>query len=64
MRKEESGSRMDPSAIFSLDRLNNQNNFESGSSATLGFDYELTSKDKELVVSMGQVFNAENKNAF
>ena len=60
MRKEESGSRMDPSAIFSLDRLNNQNNFESGSSATLGFDYELTSKDKELVVSMGQVFNAEN----
>ena len=28
----------------------------------MGFDYELTSKDKELVVSMGQYFNAIENN--
>ena len=31
MRKEESGSKLDPVNAFSIDRLNNINNFEYGS---------------------------------
>ena len=41
MRKETSGSRLNPLNLFSLNRLNNINNFESGTSATIGFDYEM-----------------------
>ena len=41
MRIENSGSRLSPIKAFGLNRLDNSNNFESGLSATLGFDYEL-----------------------
>ena len=64
MRKELSGSRINPLDIYSLDRLNNTNNFESGLSATLGFDYEMKDKnsDKSLNLSIGQIINEkENK---
>ena len=45
MRKDNSGARIN-SMNFSLDRLGNQNNFENGLSATLGFDYEVKGKNK------------------
>ena len=48
MRRELEGSRLKPDSIFSLDRLSNINNFESGLSATIVFDYNFISDDKEL----------------
>ena len=61
MRIEEDGSRLTPSSAFDLNRLNNINNFETGLSGTLGFDYKTTSNDKEFDFSLAQVLNeAEN----
>ena len=63
MRKETLGSRINPLDIYSLDRLNNTNNFESGLSATLGFDYKILGKEREFNLSVGQIINEkENKN--
>ena len=41
MRKETSGPRLDPISAYSLKRLDNQNNFETGASGTIGFDYKI-----------------------
>ena len=46
MRKEESGNRLNPINAFSLNRLDNLNNYETGFSGTLGFDYKLKNKEK------------------
>ena len=63
MRKEEDDSKLNPAKAFGLDRLNNNNNFETGLSATIGFDYEIREKDKRIDVSVSQIFNQkENKN--
>ncbi len=63
MREEDNKTRLNPRNIFSLDRLNSYNNFESGLSATLGFDYTIQDYNKELNFSIGQVINEkENKN--
>ena len=35
MRKETEGSKLDPVGAFSMDRLNNSNNFETGLSTTI-----------------------------
>ena len=62
MRKESSGSKLTPLTAFSLDRLNNDNNFETGMSGTLGFDYNLKKNDKNFDFSVAQVINEkENK---
>ena len=62
MRKENSGSRLDPNSAFSMTRLDNINNFETGLSSTLGFDYKIKSNDKELDFSVAQIINEkENK---
>ena len=62
MRKETNYSRLYPSKAFQLDRLNNNNNFETGLTATVGFDYEIQKKDKNIEISMSQIFNeTENK---
>ena len=39
MRKETDGSRLDPTTAFSMKKIDNENNFETGLSGTLGFDY-------------------------
>ena len=64
MREEENGSRLNNLNIFSLDRLSSNNNFESGLSATLGFDYDIKNleKDRELNFSIGQVINEKENN--
>ena len=63
MRKDNSGSRLNSSNIFLLDRLNNNDNFESGLSATVGFDYTINDNDKKFDFSLGQIINEkENKN--
>ena len=43
--------------IFSLDRLGSTSNFEGGTSATIGFDYNKKFKGNELNFSMGQIIN-------
>ena len=63
MRKEiDETARLDHADIFSLDRLNKFNNFESGMNTTLGFDYKINKSDKEFDFSVGQIINLkENK---
>ena len=62
MRKEDNGAKVNYLNIFNLDRLNTSNNFESGMSATLGFDYEVKNSSKKLNFSAGQIINKrENK---
>ena len=64
MRKEDnSGNRLDPKNVFSIDRLNNINNFETGLSAAFGVDYKFKTDQKQLDFSLGQIINdKENKN--
>ena len=62
MREETSTTRLNHSNVFTLDRLNTNKNFESGLSATLGFDYELEESNKKLDFSIAQIINEkENK---
>jgi LPS-assembly protein len=62
MRKEKEGARLNHLNLFTLDRLNNNNNFEGGLSSTVGFDYKLKDANKELDFSLGQIINEkENK---
>ena len=57
MRKESSGSRLEPINAFSINRLDNQNNFETGVSGTLGFDYKIKGADKDFDFSIAQIIN-------
>ena len=63
MRKQEDYIKLNNKNIFNLDRLNSYDNFESGLSATLGFDYGIKdNNDKEINFSIGQIINnKENK---
>ena len=62
MRKEISGSRLDPNAAFDLSRLNKINNFETGITSTLGFDYKIKNNSQDFDFSVAQVFSEkENK---
>ena len=63
MRKESSGSRLTPIDAFNLDRLNNINNFETGNSATIGFDYNIKKNNVDKFnFSVAQIINEkENK---
>ena len=65
MRKQKKDSvRLRHLNLFDIDRVDIYNNFEGGSSATLGFDYELKhSSDRNLKISAGQIINRKtNKN--
>ncbi len=59
MRKETSGSKLNPINAFSMDRLGNINNFETGASATLGLDYNIKDNFKEFDFSVAQVISQE-----
>jgi len=62
MRKETDGTRLNTSDLFSLNRLNNINNFENGLNATIGFDYEIDGKNNDFSFTGGQIINnKENK---
>ena len=61
MRKEINGNRVTPLTAFSMDRLENINNFETGLSATVGFDYEINENNKKFDFSVAQIIN-ENEN--
>ena len=57
MRKESTGSRLNSINSFSLNRLENNYNFETGLTGTFGFDYKLESTDKKLDLSVAQIVN-------
>ncbi len=62
MRKETNDSKLDPKKAFQLDKLNNNYNFETGLSASVGFDYEIKAKNRNIEFSMSQIINEkENK---
>jgi LPS-assembly protein len=62
MRNEQSGSRLNPLTSFSLNRLNNPRNFETGLSGTVGFDYKINNKDRDFDFSIAQIISEkENK---
>ena len=45
MRQETTGSRLDPLTAFSMDRLNNIRNLETGFNTAVGFDYSIIKND-------------------
>ena len=59
MRKETSGSRINPLNVFDMDRLNHINNFETGLTGTFGLDYEIKNNDKNFDFSIAQIVNKE-----
>jgi len=63
MRKDKDGFKLNPTNAFSIDRLNNINNFETGLTSTVGLDYEIKNKDEESFnFSVAQIINEkENK---
>jgi LPS-assembly protein len=62
MKKENDGTMLNASDLFSLNRLDNINNFENGLNATIGFDYEIDGKNNDFSFTGGQIINnKENK---
>ena len=62
MRKETDGFRLNPISAFNINRLENKNNFETGLSSTMGFDYKIKKENSELDFSIAQVISEkENK---
>ena len=62
MRKEPDGFRLNPISAFNINRLENKNNFETGLSSALGFDYKIKKGNSELDFSLAQVISEkENK---
>ena len=62
MRKETDGFLLDPEKAFSMDRLENNNNFETGFTGAVGLDYNYKKKGKEFDFSLAQIINSkENK---
>ncbi len=57
MRKENSGSRLTAINAFDLNRIDNPNNYETGVSATLGFDYNIKKNTNEFDFSVAQIIN-------
>ena len=62
MKKESGDFYLHNKDIFSLDRLGSSGNIESGTSMTIGFDYERAKNDKELNFSIGQIINEKKVN--
>ena len=63
MRKETDGSILNPVSAFNIDRVENINNFETGNSATVGFDYDIKKDDVDKFnFSLAQIISEkENK---
>ena len=62
MRKQSTSFNLNETDIFSLNRLNSDENFESGKSVTLGLNYEKINKFDKLNFSIGQVISEKKNN--
>ena len=63
MRKEETGSRLTPTSAFSMNRVSNINNYETGVSGAFGLEYKIKNNDvTKFDFSLAQIINdKENK---
>ena len=62
MRKENTEFRLDPDTAFNINRLSNINNFETGLSSTVGFDYKVNKNNNKFDFSVAQIISEkENK---
>ncbi len=62
MRKDEKSSKLDPIKAFSINRLDDINNFETGLTGTLGLDYKIKNNGQDFDFSVAQIINEkENK---
>ena len=60
MRKETDSSRLTPSNAFSMNRISNLNNYETGLSGTVGFDYKIKNNNvTKFDFSVAQIINEE-----
>ena len=57
MRKDTDSSKLDPSKAFSMNKADDANNFETGLSSTIGFDYKIKNKQTNFDFSVAQVIN-------
>jgi LPS-assembly protein len=64
MRRDTSGSKLNPSNAFSMNKLSNINNYETGLSGTLGFNYKIKDKKdtEKFDFSIAQVVNKKENN--
>ncbi len=63
MKKDTSGDfNLSKKNIFSLDRLQANDNYESGANLTVGLDYQKTINDKKYNFSLGQIINEKKTN--
>ncbi len=62
MRKENEDLNLNEANIFSLNRLNSNDNFESGTNLTIGIDYEKINKFNKLDFSIAQIINEKDNN--
>ena len=63
MRKETSGERLTVSKAFNLNRVSNVNNYETGLSATIGFDYKIKQKNiNKFDFSLAQIISEKENN--
>ena len=62
MRQEDDDTKLDPIRAFSMNKVNDINNFEKGLNSSIGFDYKVRNGDKDFDFSIAQVINEiENK---
>ena len=61
MRKESEGSILNPAKAFNINRINNNNNYEAGLSASLGLDFEATKDKQQFDFSIAQIINEKEK---
>ena len=65
MRKEIEGSRLTPINAFNLNRVEEFNNFETGNSATIGFDFNIKKKNLDKFnFSVAQIINEKENKKF
>tara|TARA_B100000902_G_scaffold214878_1_gene204327 strand:- start:12272 stop:12934 length:663 start_codon:yes stop_codon:yes gene_type:complete len=62
MRKENEDLNLNEANIFSLNRVNSNDNFESGTSVALGLDYEKINEMNRLNFSIAQIINEKDRN--
>ena len=57
MRNQGSGQVLTPANAFSMNRLDVADNFETGVTSTIGFDYKFQNNRNELDFSVAQIIN-------
>ena len=65
MRKEHSGSKLDPVNAYNLNRLSDVTSYETGNTATLGFNYNIKNDNTEKFnFSVAQIINEKEDKKF